>query len=206
MTSIYTYCAVIGGTLFLTQFLLGLLGLGGHHDFDSHDVSVDHDAQMGHDANWFAGVLTFRSLVAALTAFGLGGLAADAGHFSATAALAWGLGCGLAALLLVAQMMRLISRLRDDGTLRLAGAVGRGGTVYLTIPGNKSGLGKITLTLQNRTVECQAVTFQGQLPTGSKVRVVSVVSGDTVEVVAQPECGPASDVPVSDVSASDVPD
>ena len=34
----------------------------------------------------------------------------------------------------------------------------RRGTVYLTIPGQKAGAGKVTLCLQNRSVEYQALT------------------------------------------------
>ncbi|HKB41952.1 MAG TPA: hypothetical protein VKD72_36330, partial [Gemmataceae bacterium] len=81
---VYLTCAIVGGTLLVCQFLLGLLGLGDHHDaagdHDIHDAG-SHDAHGGHgdhDAHnsWFVGVLTFRSLVAALTFFGLAGLAA----------------------------------------------------------------------------------------------------------------------------------
>jgi hypothetical protein len=83
--------------------------------------------------------------------------------------------------------MRGLIKLQSEGTIHIEGAVGQPGTVYLKIPGNKTGLGKVTLNLQNRTVEYQACTFQGDLPTGAKVVVVSVVSPDTVEVVAAPE-------------------
>jgi hypothetical protein len=54
----------------------------------------------------------------------------------------------------------------------------------LPIPGKKGGIGKVTLNLQNRTVEYQAVTADKELPTGSKVVVVAVVSSDTVEVAS----------------------
>ena len=61
-------------------------------------------------------------------------------------------------------------------------AVGKGGTVYLPIPGQKAGTGKVLLNLQNRTVECQAITADKELPTGASVVVVAVISADTVEV------------------------
>ena len=44
--------------------------------------------------------------------------------------------------------------------------------------------GKVTLRLQNRTVEYQALTPHGALPTGSPVVVTAVLGPDTVEVAA----------------------
>jgi hypothetical protein len=50
------------------------------------------------------------------------------------------------------------------------------------VPGQRAGVGKVTLKLQNRTVEYQALTPYQQLPTGSKVVVTAVLGPDTVEV------------------------
>jgi hypothetical protein len=79
--------------------------------------------------------------------------------------------------------MRTLHRLKADGTVRIERAVGQPGTVYLSIPGQKAGMGKVTLRLQNRTVECQAVTPNQPLATGSKIVVTAVLGPDTVEVV-----------------------
>src|SRR5260370_39010779 len=86
MDPAYLLCALVGGTLVICQFLLTLLGLGGHHDAGGdHDIS-GHDAgghdAAGHDtdhdqhvhssaASWFLSVLTFRTLTAGGAFFGL---------------------------------------------------------------------------------------------------------------------------------------
>lgn len=194
--TIYLACALVGGTLLLCQFLLGLLGFGHDHDTDTggdhdfhdtsgHDGHGDHGDHGDHDGHqsWFVGVLSFRSLTAAVTFFGLVGLtsAANLGHEpEVTAGLA--LAGAAAALFGVAYLMRTLHRLKSDGTVRIERAVGENGTVYLTVPGQKAGAGKVTLRLQNRTVEYQAVTPHESLPTGSKVVVTAVLSPDTVEV------------------------
>ena len=195
MTHLYLACDVVGGTLFVCQFLLSLLGFAGHGDAGGHDVHLDHGGDDGHDHNhghgssWFFSVLTFRSIVSALTFFGLVGLTASSANWSRPASLASAALAGLAALLLVASLMRGIVKLRDDGTVRIENAVGQTGTVYLTVPGNKGGVGKVTLDLQNRSAEYLAVTFQDALPTGSKVVVVDVVGPETLEVIAAPQYG-----------------
>ena len=89
---------------------------------------------------------------------------------------------GASALFVVAWIMKSLQKLRSEGTARIERAVGTTGTVYLSIPGQKSGVGKVHLNLQNRTVEYQAMTAEQPLPTGAKVVVVKVINSDTVEV------------------------
>src|SRR5262245_3887675 len=189
METIYALCALIGGTLLACQIVLGLLGIGGDHDVGGHDGDFHGDAHDGHhdvqhenETHWFVGVFTFRTLVAALTLFGLGGLAGSAREWEQPLPLALAVACGAGGLFLVASLMRAMHKLKAEGTVRIERAVGKDGTVYLTVPGQKAGVGKVTLNLQNRTVEYQAITAQEALPTGAKVVVVSVVAADTVEV------------------------
>jgi membrane protein implicated in regulation of membrane protease activity len=184
---IYLICFLVGATLMVCQFVLSLVGIGGDHDVDAgHDF---HDAEHhghhgGHDhgSSWFVGVLTFRTVVAALAFFGLAGLASY-GKLEPVLNVMVALAAGASAMVLVAFLMRSLHRLKAEGTVRIERAVGQKGTVYLTIPGQKSGVGKVHLSLQNRTVEYQAVTPQEQLPTGSRIVVTAVVGADTVEVV-----------------------
>src|SRR5207245_1058444 len=86
------------------------------------------------------------------------------------------------AFFVVAWLMQFMSRLNLDGTIRIDRAVGSLGTVYLSIPGAKSGVGKVHVNQVNRTIEYKAITSQEPLPTGAKIVVVSIVSADTVEV------------------------
>jgi hypothetical protein len=197
MNDVFTLCAIVGGTLLGCQFLLSLVGLGHHHDvggggepahdFGSHEHSGDHhgdsnDAAHDAQASWFTGLLTFRTIVAALVFFGLTGRVADDAGMDPTSALGVALAAGAGALFLVAWAMRSLYRLRADGTVRIDRSVGRSGTVYLTIPANRTGVGKVLLNVQNRTVEYQAVTAHQSLPTGAPVTVLAVVNADTVEV------------------------
>jgi membrane protein implicated in regulation of membrane protease activity len=196
LTTLYTICAVLGGTLLGCQFLLTLLGFGHHHDIGGHewhDVGghdlhggQEHDVAHETQMSWFVSMLTFRTIVAALTFFGLAGRAAGAAEFAPAQTLTLALAAGAGALFLVAWLMRSMSRLQADGSVRMERAVGQTGTVYLPIPPHRSGMGKVLLNLQNRTVECQAVTDQESLPSGTRIRVVAIVNPNTVEVILSP--------------------
>jgi hypothetical protein len=208
MTSVFIVCAAMGGTVLVIQFLLTLIGLGGHaFDIDvpqdmGHEFGVDFHVDAGgdfhtgadvhgdqgavaahHGATWLFGVLSFRTITAALAFFGLCGLAAESAEASSTNVMLIALAGGGGAMTAVYWMMRSLGQLDAEGTVRIQRAVGRRGSVYLSIPGEDAGSGKVQIDLQNRTMEYLAVTCGPQLPTGTKIVVVSVINANTVEVV-----------------------
>jgi hypothetical protein len=193
MTAVYLACVILGGAFLVYQFVTSLLGVGDQHDLAvDHELPHDLDHDGAHDAldhehehSWFVGVLSIRALVAALVFFGIGGMIGTSGEHDPVFTFLAAVAMGVVAMFTVAWMMRGLSRLRAEGTLRIERTVGFGGDVYLTIPARRAGAGKVTLTVQGRTVEMAAVTDdEAALPTGSKIVVVGVVDGNTVEVSA----------------------
>jgi hypothetical protein len=184
MTTFFIVCAALGGGVLVVQLLLGLLGViqgGAEGDLgDAHTHVGVHDMSEG------LNLLSVRALSAGIAFFGLGGLLGLATPLGMVAAVPLALVGGLVAMMGTAVAMRWLLKLEDDGTVMIHGAVGATGTVYLTIPGERQGSGKVMLTLQNRIVEYQAVTSAAPLPTGAPIMVVDVVGPDTVDVVADP--------------------
>jgi len=182
MDTFYLSCAALGGTILLLQVVAGLFGIGGDHDTDHDSGGGGHDTD--HGGNWLFGALSVRTAAAALTFFGLGGLTALYYGASEPATFGVAAGAAAAAFYAVAFLMHSLAKLKHDGTVRIDRAVGRTGSVYLRVPASRAGAGKVHLSVQNRTVEFQAVTAGPELPTGVPVRVVAVVNSDTVEVEA----------------------
>jgi hypothetical protein len=186
METLLLVCAGLGGTLLVLQLLAGLLGIGGDHvetDHDVHDTGTDHESS----EHWYLGFFTFRALVGALTFFGLGGLTAQYYELPPKSVLAAAVLSGAVAMYLIASVMNFFKRLKSDGTVKVENAVGEPGVVYLRIPAEKTGPGKVTLKLQNRSVELEAYTTGRELPTGSPIRVTNVLATGAVEVVAHHE-------------------
>jgi membrane protein implicated in regulation of membrane protease activity len=204
LTWLFLLMAVVGGTVLIVQFVLTLVGLGGDHGLDvSHDVPADFSGDVGHDvhiggdhgaeasghdaaghhgSSWLFAVISFRTLVAAATFFGLAGLAAQSAGQPVGVQLLLAAVSGFAAMYGVHWMVRSMGRLGEDATIRIKHALGKEGTVYIPIPGAKAQAGKIQLKVQNRLVEYEAVTnYQDKLATGTKVRVVGI-AGNALEV------------------------
>jgi hypothetical protein len=206
MTTVFLVCAAVGGTILVAQFALMLIGLGGeamdvdlptdlHGDlsggldggldggigghFDAgHDVAADHHV----GSTWLFGVLSFRTVVAALAFFGLAGLTARSFGMKPFSQLGVAALAGLAAMYGVYFLMLNLSKLKSEGTPQIHRAVGKHGTVYITIPGEVSGTGKIQLNLQNRTMEYLAQTSGHALSPGARVVVTDVVTSNTLQV------------------------
>lgn len=198
MESLYVFCAAAAGGILLLQFVLGLLGMG--HDADVHDGGADfhldhaddlgggHDLDHGgadavdHSGAWFVGILSFRAIASAVMIFGLAGISARQ-KYSAETSFLIASACGIAVLLGVAYLLKTLYGFASDGTVQDVNAIGCSGHVYLTVPGENQGKGKVTVAVQGRTMEFEAVTQGDSLPTGTPILVVDVPSHNVLDVV-----------------------
>ena len=176
MVKLYVGCAIAGGGVLIGQTGLNLFGFGGDTDIDP---DVDVDDIDGGDSLTF---LSVRALAGFLTFFGLVGWKGTSAEWGTTPTAVAAFFSGSSVMVFVAVMMRFFKRLQASGTLKPEGAVGKNARVYLKIPGQRSGKGKITVTVQGRSIELEAITSGDELPTGSECRVVSMISEDTFEV------------------------
>lgn len=175
MRTIYLVCAVLGGAIMSLQLILLMFG----GDVDS-DTDVDH---IDHSGDGF-GFISIRSVAGFLTFFGLTGLYGHAEGWPAERTIGISLGIGLSMMLVVAWVMSLQSKLYAEGNVDLENAVGQSAKVYLRVPPEKSGKGKITVAVQGRSHEFEAITSGPELPTGSDVRVLRMITPGTFEVEA----------------------
>ncbi len=146
-----------------------------------HNPAAGHPA---HGSTWLFQVLSLRTIVAALAFFGLAGLAAQEADCTPFTSILIAAAAGLGAMYAVYAMLRGMRSLRAEGTARIQRAVGQQATVYLRIPAQQKGAGKIQINLQNRTMEYLATTPGDAIPSGATVVVTKILGSDTVEVQA----------------------
>jgi len=197
----------VSTAILIVQFVLNLIGLAGHDtDFgDMHDVGMDvpHDVGLDvphdvgvdvphdfdidapdldvHDTGF--GIFSIRTILAFLIGFGWAGvimLRADASLFLSVFVAVM---VGSVFMLVVFWLMRAIYGLSESGTIDLRNAAGATGSVYLPIPPQEHGIGQVQVVVQGRLREIPAITDSNQaLPTGTRIRVVKVLTDDTVVV------------------------
>jgi hypothetical protein len=157
--------------VFLIQMVMTFVGM----DFDG-DTDLDFDASGFH-------LFTLKSLVNFLVGYGW----TCALLYQSISSL-WMLnllgivvGCFLVYIIFAA--MRFVMRFDEDGTFHVKDAVGAVGDIYLRVPGERSGTGKIQFSKDGTTYEYDAVTDDHiPLATGDKARITGVVSNSVVVV------------------------
>ena len=166
----------------IIQTILALIGFGEADpdvDFDiGDDVPLDSMVNIGG-----LRLFTFRGIIAGLTvggwlAYGVSVLGLDD---------IWSILIGIAGMILTmivfAISWRAAMRLQGDGAVQLRNAAGKRARVYIPIPASRGGVGKVTLTLQDRFVEADAVTDDTEkLVTDSLVEVVDIIDENTLLV------------------------
>jgi hypothetical protein len=179
MQTVLVLCMGLGGVVLVGQILLTLTGF------------ADGAPELADDVGGSSGaldLLSVRALSAGAVVFGATGLVllpalpGWLGWMAAPLALVPALGATWA----TAYLTGLMHRAETRGNLRLEGAVGRLGTVYLRIPAAGAGTGIVQFTLQGRTLELSARTMEAdELATGSSVLVISVdAETETAEVIS----------------------
>lgn len=166
--------ALFSSALLVVKLLFGSLFdvLDGHLD-GSFDVFGHGDATPGGG---------FKAVLAGLMVTGWSGvLCFQLTRFSPATVLGTALLAGCITCLTTVWMLRQAHRIESDGTLQPANAVGRFGTVYLTIPAHGQGRGQIQIEVQGRLATLDAVTDGPAIPTGARVFVHG--AGDGVLMV-----------------------
>ena len=128
-------------------------------------------------------LFTLRGIVAWLAVAGWGGLWLLNMGLHPIFAVFLAIAMGFWAMLLMALFLRVALHLQSDGTMDLRNALGRAGTVYLTVPANRAGAGKVTVLFQDQLQELDAVTDETEhLVTGTEIVVVGISGRNTLVV------------------------
>ncbi len=166
--------ALIFSVLFVIQFVLSLVGLDFDHDADL-DMSVDSDSSSAYSLDTDFTLLSVRSIIAFFTFFGWAGVISLNNGASTLVALGLASISGFSAMFVVGYMLYIFSKLSQAGNVDINEALFNTGEVYLNIPSNREGLGKVHLKIQGSLREMDAVTEGQTIPTGASIRVVEIL-------------------------------
>ncbi|WP_324823007.1 NfeD-like protein [Sinanaerobacter sp. ZZT-01] len=196
------YCIAIPATLIMViQTILSLVGGfegGAGVDFsDTSGIDFNGGSDIGDlsDASDLGGddflgdggnpadfsimsMFTLQGIVTFLTVMGWTSIVAIGAGTPAAISIIVGVALGFVSMFAVAKLIHISGKLTENGTLNLNNAIGENGKVYIPIPAESTGEGKVTLYLQGRYAECDAITFEKeQIATGTMVRITDVRNG-----------------------------
>lgn len=185
-------CVAVPATvIMILQTIMIFIGMAGHSDVDIQgDNGIDGvfgndspDAADMHIGDSGLRIFTVRGMVAFFAVGGWAGLSALSLTANPAAAIITALIFGTLALLLVAWFFRWAASLNENGTLQMDSAIGKVGEVYIAVPPNMSGAGKVNVIIQGRLTEAEAMTNEDRpLKYGETVKVVGLAVGNTLLV------------------------
>ncbi len=164
--------------IFVIQTVMTFLGLGDHDadfDLDTSDGSFDADPSMN--------LLTFRNLVNFCLGFGWTAVLMHEKIQSNALLIIVSVIVGILLVTVVMWIFKWLSGMQQTGNIDVhKSAVGCEGKVYLTIPGERKGEGKVQITINNAVREYDAVTDWETIPTGKAIKVTEVINDYTLLV------------------------
>ena len=155
----------------------------GGTEFETDVTDVNYGDGSSHGDIGTMNFFTVQGVITFFCVFGWAGLVTYTLSKIAVLAVIVGLVLGLAAMFGVAKILQLSKKLAQNGTLNVRNLLGASGTVYLVIPADGEGKGKVNVTSGERLVEFDAISDEKEsLPDGTSVRVVDIRSGNVLVV------------------------
>ena len=189
----FALMAIAATLMLLIQTVLLVFGFEGNGPDDSlevdqsalatsDEVELDHERAEIQDPG--LRIFTVRGFVAFFSIFGWCGLACLQGGLSVPLSLLISFPAGLASMVAIALLLKLILSAQSDGSVRLANAVGKSGSVYMRVPAGRTQRGKVNVTVHGSYIEVDAVTDEDEdLFPGQQVTVIGMANPNTLLVV-----------------------
>ncbi|GAU79796.1 NfeD family protein [Fusibacter sp. 3D3] len=170
LEKIYLYVAIPASLILLIQTLMTIFGLSGEIDAD-FDADGDVDITGASHMTLFS----VRNIIAFFTFFGWSGLWLVTKNIPVVLTLFFSIVIGLIFVMISMSLFLLISRMQRNGTLNFDNALDQVGEVYIPIPPNRQGAGKVMIAVQGSLRELEAITDESTvIKTGTKVKVLAI--------------------------------
>ncbi len=176
--------------LTIVQFVLELAGFGSDHHSGDGGMADSFLTDDGGFLDHFA-FFSVRNLIYFLMMFGWTGLAFSKLGIPSFVSIIIGVIAGLITTVIFGWVFYTLSRFTESGNVKTTNAIGKIGSVYLSIPGKRQGTGVIQIAFQGSTQEINAMTDGDPLAIGKAVQVVEVLGGNTALVISADQIGVA---------------
>jgi hypothetical protein len=180
---VFWVIAIPATVIFLILLILTVIGA----ETDAGvDATTDVDATIADGDIIPFQFLSLKNIVAFFTVFGWSGIGFINAGLETWLVILLSFACGFLMMVLMATLFYMMSKLAESGTLKMGNAIGKLGEVYLVIPGNRGGMGKVQLNVQGSLRTLDAITDdQENIPTSSIIQVLDVIDDQILLVKKQ---------------------
>lgn len=172
----FWFIAIPTSIIFIIQTIMTFIGAdstdGINADFHGDFSGVEAPFQL----------FSLRNLINFLLGFGWSGISFYTMITNKPLLILAALGVGVLFVLLFFVIIKQLQRIAEDNTFQYTSTLNKTAEVYLTIPGNKSGKGKIMISVNGAFHELDAITENENIPTGSIVKVTKIENNNILVV------------------------
>lgn len=164
----FWFVAIITSLIFIIQTIMTFMGV------DSSDgIQADFDGDFdGADAPFQ--LFSLRNLINFLLGFSWTGISFYNTIANTPLLIVISLAAGILFVYLFFVIIKQVRKLSEDNSFKISNTLNKTAEVYLTIPENKKGKGKIMISVNGAFHELEAMTEKEKIPSGSVVRVVKI--------------------------------
>lgn len=164
----FWYIAIPVSLIFIFQTIMTFVGMDA-----SDGLDADFDGDMhGGDAPFQ--LFSLRNLINFLLGFSWSGISFYESISNHTVLIFVALAVGLIFLFLFFFIIKQIRKLEEDSSFQFSNTLNKTAEVYLTIPGNKAGKGKVMISVNGAFHELDAMTTGETIASGAVVKVVDI--------------------------------
>ena len=171
--------AIATSLIFIIETILTFIGI-------DHEIDADFDTSMdgGFESEPSMNLYTFRNLVNFILGFSWTAILFKNSISSTWLLMLLSVLLGVALVAAVMYLFKWLSKMQQSGNIDVRkSAKGCIGKVYLTIPANRAGAGKVQITINDSVREYDALTdSDSDLKTGSSIKVVEALDSSTLLV------------------------
>lgn len=172
----FWYIAIPTSLIFIIQTILTFVGL------DSADgVEADFDGDLQGGETPFQ-LFSLRNLINFLLGFSWTGISFYDSIGNKNLLIVLALIIGIAFVFIFFMVIKQVTQLAEDNSFKITETINKTADVYLPIPANKTGKGKVMISVKGSFHELDAMTENEAIPSNAVVRVLWI-EGDNILIV-----------------------
>jgi hypothetical protein len=161
----FWFIALPVSLIFLIQSILTFTGMDSHGDMGDVELSHDHPFQL----------FSMRNLIHFLLGFSWTGITCQPYVQNQWMLMLLSFLVGSMFVYLFFILMRSMNRLAEDNSFKISSTISQVADVYLKIPGNRSGVGKVLVSVGGSVHELDAMTENIEIAVNQRVKVIAVI-------------------------------
>ncbi|WP_445747604.1 NfeD family protein [Polaribacter sp.] len=172
----FWFVAIPTSVIFIIQTIMTFMGADASDGVEA-DFNGDFD---GTDAPFQ--LFSLRNMINFLLGFSWTGISFYTTITNKPLLIIISLAVGIVFVLLFFVIIKQVQKLAEDNSFKIENTLHKSAEVYLTIPENKKGKGKIMISVNGAYHELEAMTENDKIPSGSVVKVVKIENNNILIV------------------------